>query len=72
MDLTLYKLERAYPVRGFDSIEVRVILEYLKVTLLIDRRKIIVLFLIVGLGGKDLILGRKWLEDTNILVDYKN
>ena len=28
--------------------------------------------LVVKLGGQDLILGRKWVADFDILIDYKN
>jgi hypothetical protein len=40
--------------------------------LLIDGRRLKVLFLIIGLGDHDVILGRKWASHLEVLIDCKN
>jgi hypothetical protein len=45
---------------------------YIKLTLLIDGRKVLVPILVIGLGGHDMILGRKWFVSTSVLINYKN
>ena len=60
-------------VRGFDSQRANLITEYLKATLIINkRRQLKVLILVVKLRGQDLILGRQWAADLNILLNCKN
>jgi hypothetical protein len=46
-------------IRGFDSKIAQPITNYIKLTLLINKRQIKVLMLVVRLGGQDMILGRK-------------
>jgi len=46
-------------IRGFDSKIAQLITDYIKLTLLINRRQIKVLILIIQLKGQDMILGRK-------------
>jgi len=48
-----------YNIRGFDSKIAQPITDYIKLTLLIDRRQIKVLMLVIRLRGQDMILGRK-------------
>jgi predicted N-acyltransferase len=59
-------------IRGFNSKIAQLITDYIKLTLLINRRQIKVLMLVVQLGGQDMILGRKWAAETGVLIDCKN
>ena len=46
-------------IRGFNSKIAQLITDYIKLTLLIDKRQIKVFMLVIQLGGQDMILGRK-------------
>jgi len=59
-------------VKGFDGKEATPITQYTELMLLIDRRRLKIPFLIVGLGDHDLILGRKWAAHIEVLIDCKN
>jgi len=59
-------------IRGFDSKIAQLITDYIKLTLLIDKRQIKVLILVIRLGGQDMILGRKWAAKTGVLINCKN
>jgi hypothetical protein len=48
-----------YNIRRFNSKIAQLITDYIKLTLLINRRQIKVLILVVRLKGQDIILGRK-------------
>jgi hypothetical protein len=47
-------------------------MHYIKLILLINRRKVLVPILVIRLGGHDIILGRKWFISTSVLINYKN
>jgi hypothetical protein len=59
-------------IQGFDSKIVQLIINYIKLTLLINKRQIKVLILVIRLRGQDIILGRKWAAKTRVLINYKN
>ena len=59
-------------IRGFNSKMAQPITDYIKLTLLINKRQIKVLILVVRLGGQDIILGRKWAVETGVLINCKN
>ena len=46
-------------IRGFNSKIAQLITDYIKLTLLINKRQIKVLMLVIRLRGQDMILGRK-------------
>ena len=50
----------------------QLITDYIKLTLLINKRQIKVLMLVIRLGGQDMILGRKWAIETGVLINCKN
>jgi predicted N-acyltransferase len=61
-----------YNIRGFDSKIAQLITDYIKLTLLINKRQIKVFMLVIRLRGQDIILGRKWAAETRILINCKN
>jgi hypothetical protein len=73
LDVIQKQLPTPYRVQGFDRQAANSITEYLEANLIIDGRKQLKLpMLVVKLGGQDLILGRKWVADFDILIDCKN
>jgi hypothetical protein len=50
----------------------QLITDYIKLTLLINKRQIKVFMLVIQLKGQDIILGRKWAAKTRILINCKN
>src|ERR1700709_1233533 len=59
-------------VKGFDGKQATPITHYITLSLLIDRRKIQVPMLIVGLGEHNIIIGHKWFASTGVLIDCRN
>ena len=59
-------------IRGFDGKIAQLITDYIKLTLLIDRRQIKVLMLVIRLRGQDMILGRTWAIEIGVLINCKN
>jgi hypothetical protein len=72
LDIKPVLLKSLCNVRGFDGKQATPITHYIELTLLIDGRKVLVPMLVVGLGGHDIILGRKWFVSTSVLIDCKN
>jgi hypothetical protein len=72
LDLIPQRLSTPCNVRGFDGKQAKPITDYVELTLLLDGRRLKVPMLVVGLGGQDIILGRKWAVHTGILIDCKN
>jgi len=72
LDVKPVLLKSPCNVRGFDGKQATPITHYIELTLLIDGRKVLVPMLVVGLGGHDMILGRKWFVSTSVLIDCKN
>jgi hypothetical protein len=50
----------------------QLITDYVKLTMLINKRQLKVYMLVVKLRGQDMILGRKWAAETGVLIDCKN
>ena len=73
LDVIRKQLPTPCRVQGFDGQVADSITDYLVANLIIDGRKQLKIpMLVVKLGGQDLILGRKWAADFDILIDYKN
>ena len=73
LDVTRKRLPTPCRVQGFDGQVANSITEYLEANLIIDGRKQLKMpMLVVKLGGQDMILGRKWAADFDILIDCKN
>jgi hypothetical protein len=72
LDIKPILLKSPCNIRGFDGKQATPITYYIELTLLIDGRKVLVPILVVGLGGHDIILGRKWFISTSVLINYKN
>ena len=67
------RLPRTFMVKGYDGKLGKPISHYLRLHLTINgRRQYNVPLLILDLGSHDLIIGRKWLDFFNILVDARN
>ena len=65
-------LKTSCKVRGFDNQQTTPITHSIELALMIDGRRVKTPMLIVGLGEHDMILGRKWFAETDVLIDYKN
>jgi len=66
------RLKNPIPVKGFDGKPATPITEYIALTLNIDGRNFRkVPFLITTLGSHDIILGRIWFAENDVLIDCK-
>jgi len=73
LSLERYLLATPCNVRGFDGQRADPITDYLVATLIVDgRRQLKVPMLVVKLRGQDLILGRRWAANLDVLIDCKN
>ena len=69
----LKELATLYRVNGFDGQQTPPITHYLELSLYIDHKRQRKLpMLVVKLGGHDLIIGRSWIDQYNVLVDCRN
>jgi hypothetical protein len=73
LDVTPQVMPMTCIIRGFDGREAEPVTHYLELTLLIDgHRQIKVPMLIADLGKHDMILGREWASQSNVLIDCRN
>jgi hypothetical protein len=72
LDTKTQQLLILYNIQGFNSKIAQLITDYIKLTLLINKRQIKVLMLVIRLGGQDMILGRKWAIKIGVLINCKN
>ena len=73
LHLKAERLSQAVPVKGYDGKTGSAISHILRAHITIDGRRFYnVPFLILDLGSHDCIIGRKWLDHFNVLVDARH
>ena len=73
LNVPIQDLPEARNIRSFEGKQGNPITQYIEMNLHIDGRKQNKqTMLIVQLGGHDLILGKTWAKEYNVLVDCKN